>query len=56
MPLVGRDAGRGVKGPDDMGAARALETFKAVLSTGWRGESLFEYFIPSSLSTKNLTS
>ncbi|AFR98803.1 3-dehydroshikimate dehydratase [Cryptococcus neoformans C23] len=44
VPLVGRDAGRGVKGPDDMGAARALETFKAVLSTGWRGICMFEFF------------
>lgn len=52
VPLVGRDAGRGVKGPDDMGAARALETFKAVLSTGWRGESLFEYMIPFSICSK----
>ncbi|AAW44929.1 hypothetical protein CNBL0420 [Cryptococcus deneoformans B-3501A] len=44
VPLVGRDAGRGVKGPNDMGAARALETFKAVLSTGWRGICMFEFF------------
>lgn len=39
---MNRNAGEGVMG-DDTDAERALETFKAVLSTGWRDESLFEY-------------
>ena len=38
VPLVGRDAGRQVKGEDDMGGARVVETLKAILSTGFKGE------------------
>jgi sugar phosphate isomerase/epimerase len=39
VPLIGKDAGRGVVNEDDMGGAHVVETLKAVLSTGWRGGS-----------------
>jgi hypothetical protein len=40
IPLVGKDAGRDVHGPEDMGAARCIEVTKAVFDTGFRGEFL----------------
>jgi len=39
VPLIGRDAGRGVKSEKDMGGAHVIDTVQAVLSTGWRGMS-----------------
>lgn len=38
VPFVGKDAGKGVKSDDDLGGGRVLESFKAILSTGWTGK------------------
>jgi hypothetical protein len=38
VPLVGKHAGKAVKGKDDLGGARVTETLKAILDTGFRGE------------------
>jgi len=38
VPLVGRNAGSGVKSEQDMGGARVVETLQAILSTGYRGK------------------
>ena len=39
VPLVGRDAGRQVASEDDMGGARVVQSVKAILSTGYKGQS-----------------
>jgi hypothetical protein len=39
VPLVGKDAGRSVKTQEDYGQARVVDALKAILSTGYRGES-----------------
>jgi hypothetical protein len=39
LPLVGKNAGKDVKSELDLGGARAVEIMKAVLNTGFRGES-----------------
>ncbi|GFZ52285.1 hypothetical protein JCM24511_10058 [Saitozyma sp. JCM 24511] len=44
VPLVGKHAGKAVKGKHDLGGARVTETLKAILDTGFRGPMMFEMF------------
>ncbi|WVF72588.1 hypothetical protein IAT40_007405 [Kwoniella sp. CBS 6097] len=44
LPFVGKDAGRSVKGPEDMGGARVAESVRAILATGFSGPILWEFF------------
>jgi len=39
VPLIGLNAGQGVKVEADMGGARVVETLQAILSTGYKGAS-----------------
>lgn len=50
LPLVGKNAGDDVRGPEDLGGARAAEIFKAVLDTGFRGTSSFPSGTPATSS------
>ncbi|WWC69589.1 uncharacterized protein I206_103532 [Kwoniella pini CBS 10737] len=44
LPFVGKDAGRNVKSEDDLGGGRVLESVKAILSTGFKGPIMWEFF------------
>ncbi|EON68432.1 hypothetical protein W97_07756 [Coniosporium apollinis CBS 100218] len=44
VPFVGKSAGKSVNSNDDMGGGRVLESVKAILSTGFKGLVMFEFF------------
>ncbi|ALO69296.1 hypothetical protein CNG02985 [Cryptococcus deneoformans JEC21] len=44
LPYVGKNAGRSVDNEDDMGGARVFESVQAVLSTGFKGPIMWEFF------------